>query len=150
MSESVLPSEKRPFLVELDWAVKTYDVDFAGVVSNIVYVRWLEDLRIAMLDPRWPLHEQIAAGTAPVVLQTTIDYRQPLRLGDRAIGRMWLANLENVRWQVSAEIVNAAMTQGAHPVVAIGKQMGTFIDMQRQRPIRIPAALKQQYDEASM
>jgi acyl-CoA thioester hydrolase len=28
----------------------TYEIDFAGVVSNIVYVRWLEDLRNLFCD----------------------------------------------------------------------------------------------------
>ena len=26
-------------------AIRTYDIDFAGIVSNIVFVRWLEDLQ---------------------------------------------------------------------------------------------------------
>ncbi len=29
--------------IELQLPVKTYDIDFAGIVSNIVYVRWFED-----------------------------------------------------------------------------------------------------------
>jgi acyl-CoA thioester hydrolase len=30
--------------------IRTYDIDFAGIVSNIVFIRWLEDLRLALLD----------------------------------------------------------------------------------------------------
>jgi len=30
--------------------IRTYDIDFAGIVSNIVFVRWLEDLRLGLLD----------------------------------------------------------------------------------------------------
>ena len=26
--------------------IRTYDIDFAGIVSNIVFIRWLEDLRL--------------------------------------------------------------------------------------------------------
>jgi len=36
----------RPFLIEVPLPVRTYDIDFAGIVSNIVYIRWLEDLRL--------------------------------------------------------------------------------------------------------
>ena len=30
--------------------IRTYDIDFAGIVSNIVFIRWLEDLRLALLE----------------------------------------------------------------------------------------------------
>jgi len=33
-------------IVERAIEIKTYDIDFAGIVSNIVYVRWLEDLAL--------------------------------------------------------------------------------------------------------
>ena len=45
--------------------VKPYDMDVVGVVSNIVYVRWMEDLRLAMLDAYLPLDEQMADGIVP-------------------------------------------------------------------------------------
>ena len=35
--------------------IRTYDIDFAGIVSNIVFIRWLEDLRLALLDQTYPL-----------------------------------------------------------------------------------------------
>ena len=31
--------------VQHSFRVMTYDIDFAGIVSNISYIRWLEDLR---------------------------------------------------------------------------------------------------------
>jgi acyl-CoA thioester hydrolase len=41
--------KQKPFEVALDLPIKTYDIDFAGIVSNIVYIRWLEDLRLKIL-----------------------------------------------------------------------------------------------------
>ena len=35
--------------------IRTYDIDFAGIVSNIVFIRWLEDLRLGLLDQAYPL-----------------------------------------------------------------------------------------------
>ena len=83
--------QKQPFEVELHFPVRTYDIDFAGIVSNIVYVRWLEDLRLEMLAHHFPLEEQLQRGIAPLVLQTKIDYKQAINLSDRPIGRMWMA-----------------------------------------------------------
>ena len=34
-------TQQRPLHVELPITVKTYDIDFLGIVSNIAYVRWL-------------------------------------------------------------------------------------------------------------
>jgi acyl-CoA thioester hydrolase len=129
--------------IEISLPVRTYDIDFAGVVSNIVYVRWLEDLRLELLAQHFPLGEQLQQGIVPVIVQTQVDYKQPIRLGDLPIGKIWINTLETVRWKVQAEIsVNAK-------VAALGQQVGVFIDLQTQRPIRIPASLKQQYHSAA-
>ena len=36
----------RPLLTEMGITVQPYDIDFAAHVNNVVYVRWIEDLRI--------------------------------------------------------------------------------------------------------
>lgn len=70
----------RPLEVEIPIKVKTYDIDFAGVVSNIVYIRWLEDLRLKLFDAHLPLHRQIEQGYIPVVAKTQIEYKKPVKL----------------------------------------------------------------------
>ncbi len=129
----------RPFEVTIDLPVRTYDIDFAGVVSNIVYVRWLEDLRLEMLACHFPLGEQLKNGIVPVIVQTKIDYKQPLRLSDQPIGKMWMSTLESLRWNVCAEITSNDKT------CAMGEQVGIFVNLQSQKPIRIPEVLQQQY-----
>ena len=47
--------KKKPFEIALDLPIKTYDIDFAGIVSNIVYIRWLEDLRLKMINCKYYL-----------------------------------------------------------------------------------------------
>jgi acyl-CoA thioester hydrolase len=131
-----------PLAVELQLPVKTYDIDFAGIVSNIVYVRWLEDLRIEIMNRFFPLEEQLQNGIAPIVLQTKIDYKQAIQMADRPIGKMWVESLESLRWIVSAEIIIAGK------ISAIAQQTGIFINIESKRPIRIPARLQQQYDES--
>jgi acyl-CoA thioester hydrolase len=132
----------RPLEVELQLPVKTYDIDFAGIVSNIVYVRWLEDLRLEMLDRFLPLAEQLKNGIAPLILQTKIDYKQAIQMADQPIGKMWIESLESLRWIVSAEISSAGKTS------AIAQQTGIFINLENKRPIRIPERLQQQYQES--
>lgn len=133
---------RKPLQVELHLPVKTYDIDFAGIVSNIVYVRWLEDLRLEMLSNFFPLHEQIENGFAPMVLQTTIDYKQSIQMNDRPIGKMWMESLASLRWVVGAEISLTGK------VSAIAQQTGIFVNLNNKKPIRIPDRLQQQYDES--
>jgi acyl-CoA thioester hydrolase len=137
-----MTTARKPLEIELQLPVKTYDIDFAGIVSNIVYVRWLEDLRLEILSRSFPLEEQLQSGFAPVVLQTKIDYKQSIALGDRPIGKMWVESLESLRWIVSAEILTG------NKVAAIGQQMGVFINLQTKKPMRIPARMQQQYAAA--
>lgn len=134
-------TQKQPFEVEIRLPVRTYDIDFAGVVSNIVYVRWLEDLRLEMLSRHFPLDEQLKNGIAPVIVQTKIDYKQPIRISDTPSGKMWIKAMESLRWTVNAEIcVN-------DKVVALGEQVGIFVDLQNNKPIRMPERLKQKYHD---
>lgn len=134
--------QRKPLEVELQLPVKTYDIDFAGIVSNIVYVRWLEDLRLEMLSNFFPLQEQLEHGFAPIVLQTTIDYKQSIQMTDRPIGKMWMESLAPLRWMVGAEISLAGK------VSAIARQTGIFVNLQTKKPIRIPDRLQQQYNES--
>ncbi|NJR32321.1 MAG: acyl-CoA thioesterase [Chamaesiphon sp. CSU_1_12] len=134
--------QRKPFEIELQLPVKTYDIDFAGIVSNIVYVRWLEDLRLEMLSSFFPLQEQVANGFAPIVLQTTIDYKQSIQMHDRPIGKMWMESLASLRWVVGAEILLA------EKVSAIAQQTGIFVNLQTKKPLRIPDRLQQQYNES--
>jgi acyl-CoA thioester hydrolase len=132
---------KQPFEVEMYLPVRTYDIDFAGIVNNIVYVRWLEDLRLEMLAHHFPLEEQIKNGFAPVILQTQIDYKQSIRLAEQPLGRIWMKALEPLRWTVNAVIA----VDGK--VVALAEQVGIFVDLQSNKPRRIPQELKQKYHE---
>lgn len=134
-------AQKQPFEVELHLPVRTYDIDFAGVVSNIVYVRWLEDLRLEMLVHHFPLDEQLKNGIAPVIVQTKIDYKQPIRISDKPVGKMWIKTMGSLRWSVNAEIlINGEVS-------ALGEQVGIFVNSQNHKPIRMPEGLKQKYRE---
>jgi acyl-CoA thioester hydrolase len=137
-------SKNQPFEIEVRLPVKTYDIDFTGVVSNIVYVRWLEDLRLEMLSHQFPLTEQLKNGIAPVVIQTKIEYKQAIKLADVPIGKMWIKTMESLRWTVNAAIV----VNGK--VAALGEQVGIFVDLQSKKPIRMPERLTQKYREYVM
>lgn len=45
VDEVLLLSKTNLLFIEVPLFVNTYDIDVAGHVNNIVYVRWLEDMR---------------------------------------------------------------------------------------------------------
>ena len=116
--------------------IRTYDIDFAGIVSNIVFIRWLEDLRLGLLDQAYPLLRALAKDIAPILLSTQIDYRRPVTIADPLIGRMRVAGLTRVRWRFAAEFT----VGGA--VHAEALQEGLFMRLSTRRPIAIPDPIR--------
>ena len=126
-------------VIARDLPVRTYDIDFAGIVSNIVFVRWLEDLRLAMLDEAYPIARALAEDTAPILLETRIAYERPVTIHDAVTGRMWVSEMGRVKWHLGAEFVVGAA------VHARAEQTGLFIRLSTRRPIAVPAALRRAY-----
>ncbi|MEH2204111.1 MAG: thioesterase family protein [Nostoc sp.] len=129
----------RPLEVVLAIPVKTYDIDFMGIVSNIVYIRWLEDLRLKLLDEHWQLNQQIEQGYTPIIAGTEIEYKRPIKIIDRVIGRLWLSGLGRLKWTVQAEILSN------NELAAVASQKGGFVSLQNNRLIPIPEELQKKY-----
>ena len=128
--------ERRPLLIERPIVVRTYDIDFANIVHNIVYFRWLEDLRSEILADVLPIDEILTTGISPILTASAIEYKWPVRIGDAAVGRMWVAELSRTRWTLAAEI-----GVGDH-VCAAARQSGYFANLKTLRPVRVPEKLR--------
>ncbi len=128
-----------PIIVERDLPVRTYDIDFAGIVGNIVYVRWLEDLRLAMMEEIYPIARALAEDVAPILLETKIAYEKPVTLSDALKGRMWVVEMGRLKWRLAAEFVVGDERR------ASAEQTGIFIRLSTRRPIAPPLALRRRY-----
>jgi acyl-CoA thioester hydrolase len=120
--------------------IRTYDIDFAGIVSNIVFIRWLEDLRLGLLNQAYPLLRALAEDIAPILLATRIDYRRPVTIADPVVGRMRVAGLRRVRWRLAAEF------RVGDAVHAEAEQEGLFMRLSTRRPIAIPEPIRRWYE----
>jgi acyl-CoA thioester hydrolase len=120
--------------------VQTYDIDFAGIVSNIVYIRWLEDLRLKVLAEHWPLDRALRDGYTPILLSTQIDYQRALKLFAAVRGTMWLPDLGKARFTLEAVFEREGM------LVARATQTCAFVNSATLRPIRLPSGLREKYD----
>ncbi len=126
-------------IYEVPLRVQTYDIDFAGIVSNIVFVRWLEDLRLGLMEEAYPLVRALAEDVAPILLSTRIAYRRPVTIADRLVGRIRVAGLGRVRGRLAAEFTVA----GA--VHAEAEQEGLFMRLSTRRPIAIPEPIRRRH-----
>jgi len=124
--------DKRPLLIQFPITVKTYDIDFANIVHNVVYMRWLEDLRLQILEETYPVSVMLKDGIGPILTRTELDHLWPTRYGDEVVGRMWVKDVTRVRWVVQGEIE----ANGRTAVAAV--QTGYFTNLQTFRPVRMP------------
>jgi acyl-CoA thioester hydrolase len=120
--------------IQHEFRVMTYDIDFAGIVSNISYIRWLEDLRNLFAEQALSLGDALRRGIAPALMRTEIDYLAPVRFPDIVTGRMWLAEHGRSKWDLAAEFES----QGTGQLVARAKQTGVFVSLETLRPVRLP------------
>lgn len=133
----------KPLYVQLPFTVKTYDIDFAGIVHNLVYIRWLEDLRLQLLAESMPMERMLADSLSPILTRTDIEYRQPVHLGDKVQGHMWVQELGRTRWSVRGQI-----TRG-EAIAATARQYGYFADLETLRAVRVPQELRNLWEKAA-
>lgn len=134
-------STERPLLLTQDIKVKSYDIDVLGIVSNIVYIRWFEDLRTYFLDVYYPYQELLKENTSPVLKETHIDYKYPITIQDQVKGQVWLSDVSKSKWECAFELFDDNRT------FATGRQVGYFIDVIRKRPVRIPGKFQELWDK---
>ena len=122
--------------------IHTFDIDFAGHVSNIVYVRWMEIGRLKLLAAAGMPVDRIVRelGLLPTLIKTRVRYLKQLFLGDTVTVELWLSRLKHVSAIIEFRFYNQESV-----LVAEGSQTGLFIDAKTHRPTPLPKAAHQQF-----
>lgn len=134
-----LPGSK-PLLVTLPIKVQTYDIDFANHVSNQVYIRWLEDLRMEVLRSFYPIKRFMAEGVVPILASTNIVYKRAITLFDEPTGTMWCPKLGRATMNLEAEI-RVGETLCAHATHRV-----MLVNLESGRPARTPGDMFDAFD----
>jgi acyl-CoA thioester hydrolase len=122
----------RALNIEYDVPVRTYDIDYAGHVSNIAYLRWFEDMRSMLFEKYFPLQPLMDEGKTPVIASHFIQYKRAIRLFDKPHATMWVEDVSAAKMLIHAEIhVGDILTTTVEHV-------GVFIDLRTGRPVRMP------------
>lgn len=116
-----------------DLEIYTYHIDFAGHVSNIVYIQWMEIGRLDLLKAAgMPIDECAARGFHPVLVETAISYKQPFHLGDAVRGHVWFTEIAK-----ASAWLGFSFSDEAGNVRANGRQRGLFVESATGRPRRL-------------
>lgn len=132
----------KPLLFEQNFRVNAYDVDVMGIVHNVVYIRWFEDLRTGLLENIMSIEELLKDNLSPILARTEVDYLKPITIFDKPLGRIWVAEMKKARWHAKFEItVNGV-------VFCRGEQFGYFFDLNRKRVARAPKVFLQEFENS--
>ncbi len=122
--------------IDTEVQVMFFDTDCAGVVHNIVYLRFIEIARTLLAEQLgMGLVDMARTQTFPVVVRTEIDYRKPAVLGDKLIIHGRLEGVDRLRFWCAFEIRRPK--DGA--LIATSRQMLAVIQMPQGKPVRLPA-----------
>lgn len=133
---------RRMLQLEKPLKVNGYDIDVMGVVHNVVYVRWFEDLRTHFLDTYLPLPDLVRDGTCPFLAKTRVEYLRPLEISHEPVGRVWMESIGKVKWEAGFEIFT---DEGLH---CRGHQTGGFFDLEKRRATVIPQPFRDLFRDA--
>ena len=131
---------RRCFQIEKDITIGTYDIDFAGHVSNLVYLRWMEDMRLAVFEKHFPLKGFVDAGLLPVIASTKIEYKRAIRLFDRPKGYMSIIEVR------PASVVFEGEVRVDGHVATVATHVGAFIRQDNHRPVRVPKVILEKFE----
>ena len=101
-----------PFTLEM--TVRDYECDMQGIVNNAVYQNYMEHARHEfLLSKGLSFQELTSRGVIVVVIRAELDYRQPLRSGDRFVvsvatrqlSRLKLVFDQQIRKQPTGELM---------------------------------------------
>jgi acyl-CoA thioester hydrolase len=130
------------YKLKLELPIYTFQIDFSGHVSNVVYIQWLEICRLKLLEHAgFPVHREAASGLLPVLTDTEISYRKPLYLGDTARAEAWLSELGGASAWVEYRIYN-----GDGDLCARARQRGLWIDAATKKPRRFTKEQRERFE----
>jgi acyl-CoA thioester hydrolase len=129
--------------VDIEFDVAFHDVDMVGVVWHGHYLRYLENVRWALMNRLgYGLERMIASGYAWPIVDLQAKYVKPARFGDRLRARASLVEFEH-RLAVNyllTDIANGARVMRARTVqVAVEGQSGV---LQFECPVEFVAQVR--------
>jgi acyl-CoA thioester hydrolase len=110
------------------------DIDELGHVSNVVYVRWIQDVARAHSVARgWDTEAYRRVNGIFVVRRHEVEYRAPAFVGDRIVVTTWVEGWAAASTPRMTRIVRADGVE-----LASATTLWVFVTVDTGRPRRIP------------
>lgn len=117
------------------FVVPESSIDLNGHVSNIEYVRWMQDAATAhTASEGWTLERYWQQRAVWVVRTHTIDYLRPAFAGDRLELHTWIASVRDCQSRRKYLVTKA----GDRVVLAKAETLWICVDPDTGRPRRVP------------
>jgi len=113
--------------------VYTYQIDFVGHVNNIVYIQWLENARIKLIEAMGLSITQLSVEDEilPIITETDIKYKKPFFLSDKVHVEVWVSEMFNVSANFRFRFLNEK-----GEICSTAQQKVLFIDKATMKPSR--------------
>ncbi len=119
--------------------VQPADIDALGHVSNVAYLRWVQDVALAHSSALgWSFERYVSLGMFFVVRRHEIDYLRPALEGDRVELRTWVDG-----WTAATSLRRTRIVRASDDVeLATAVTTWAMVSAQGGRPCRIPRELR--------
>ena len=113
--------------------VYTYHIDFVGHVNNIIYVQWLENARVKLIEAMGLNISKLSHedNILPIITETNIRYKKPFFLSDKVTVEVWVSAIFNVSANFKFRFLNQKEDE-----CCTAQQKVLFIDNTTQKPSR--------------
>ena len=118
-------------------SVRPYDLGFGGLVSQEAYLRWTSDALQTAIEACIGTERLLDGFTMPMVVETSMKQREPLRALDRPEIVAGFERLGATRFVFVARI-----TLHGIPIAEI-RHRGLFVDTVSNAPTRAPERLRE-------
>jgi len=124
--------------------IYTYHIDFVGHVNNIIYIQWMENGRVKLLEAIGMPPDEISHTEEifPILTETNIQYKKPLFLNNTVTIESWVSKLNN-----ASAILEFRFYNEKNELCATGSQKGLFINRNTSRPARLTEKHRQAFEK---
>lgn len=134
--------ELRPVEYRESLVVSQEDIDELGHVSNVVYLRWIQELaKAASRKVGWGYAQYQELGAVFVVRRHQIDYLRPAFAGEQLDLLTWVDS-----WAAATSIRRTQIRRvGEEQDIVQGSTTWALVSAETGRPCRIPAGLRESF-----
>jgi acyl-CoA thioester hydrolase len=124
--------------------VYSYQIDYVGHLSNIIYIEWMEIGRTILLEKiGLPLKKLEAKGIAPILVETSIRYKKALYISEKVKIEIWISELRE-----ASAIMQFKFYNSKGELAAYGSQRGLFIHRDSVKTYRLNEEEKAAFTKA--